>query len=92
MNDAIARVEAAVRRSVDAGDPNAVAMWNRTGGSECYDRRRRWWTDHNDEFAAALLTTPAPGERRPACRSTAMIDGFRRHVVGSRPVILSALW
>ncbi|MBA2385797.1 MAG: phosphotransferase [Acidimicrobiia bacterium] len=55
MNDAIARVEAAVRRSVDAGDPNAVAMWNRTGGSECYDRRRRWWTDHNDEFAAALL-------------------------------------
>ena len=55
MNDAIARVEAAVRRSVDAGDPNAVAMWNRTGGSERYDRRRRWWADHQDQFAAALL-------------------------------------
>jgi hypothetical protein len=55
MDDAIARVEAAVRRSVDAGDPNSVAMWNRTGGSERYDRRRRWWTNHHDQFAAALL-------------------------------------
>jgi hypothetical protein len=52
--DAIARVEAAVRRSVDAGDTNTVAMWNRTGGGERYDRRRRWWTDHYDQFAAAL--------------------------------------
>lgn len=55
MNDAIARIEAAVRRSVDAGDPNFIAMWNRTDGGERYDRRRRWWTDHHDEFAAALL-------------------------------------
>jgi hypothetical protein len=55
MDDAIARVEAAVRRRVDAGDPNMVAMWHRTGGSERYDRRRRWWTDHHNEFAAALL-------------------------------------
>ena len=54
MNDAIARIEAAVRRSVDAGDPNAVALWNRTGGSERYDRRRRWWTAHHDQFVAAL--------------------------------------
>jgi Phosphotransferase enzyme family len=55
MDDAIARVEAAVRRSVDAGDPNAIAMWNRLGGSERYDRRRRWWSDHHEVFAAALL-------------------------------------
>jgi hypothetical protein len=55
MNDAIARIEAAVRRSVDAGDPNSIAMWRRTGGSERYDRRRRWWTDHQNHFAAALL-------------------------------------
>jgi hypothetical protein len=55
MNDAIARVEAAVRRSVDAGDPNSDAMWNWTGGGERYDRRRHWWTDHHDQFAAALL-------------------------------------
>jgi hypothetical protein len=40
---------------VDAGDPNFTEMWNRTGGSERYDRRRRWWTDHHDQFAAALL-------------------------------------
>jgi aminoglycoside phosphotransferase (APT) family kinase protein len=54
MNDAIDRVEAAVRRMVDAGDPNSIAMWNRTGGGERYQRRRRWWADHHDEFAAAL--------------------------------------
>jgi hypothetical protein len=55
MNDAIVRIEAAVRRTVDAGDPNSVEMWNRTGGSERYARRRRWWMDHHDQFAAALL-------------------------------------
>jgi len=55
MNDAIDRIEAAVRRSVDAGDPNAVAMLNRTGGVEKYVRRRRWRTNHQDQFAAALL-------------------------------------
>ena len=54
MDDAIDRIEAAVRRRVDAGDPNSIALWNRTGGSERYDRRRRWWTDHHDQFAAAL--------------------------------------
>ena len=54
VNDAIDRIEAAVRRSVDAGDPNAVALWNRTGGRERYDRRRRWWMHHHDRFAAAL--------------------------------------
>ena len=54
IDDAIARIEAAVRRGVDAGDPNTVAMWNRTGGSERFDRRRRWWTDHHEKFAAAL--------------------------------------
>ncbi len=54
MDDAMDRVERAVRRGVDAGEPNAVAAWNRTGGSARYDRRRRWWTDHRDEFAAAL--------------------------------------
>ena len=55
MDSAIDRLEAAVRRSVAAGDPNAVELWSRTGGSDRYDRRRRWWTDHHDQFAAALL-------------------------------------
>jgi len=55
MDDAIDRVETAVRRRVDAGDPNYHAMVQRTGGIEKYDRRRRWWTDHLDRFAAALV-------------------------------------
>jgi phosphotransferase family enzyme len=54
IDQAIERVAAAVRRSVDAGDPNAVALWKRTGGRERYDRRRRWWTNHRDDFAVAL--------------------------------------
>jgi hypothetical protein len=54
MNDAIDRIEATVRRSVGTGDPNALATVMRTGGIEKYDRRRRWWADHSDQFAAAL--------------------------------------
>ncbi len=54
INDALDRIEAAAGRSVAAGDPNAIALWNRTGGSGRFDRRRRWWLDHHDEFAAAL--------------------------------------
>ena len=41
MGDAIDRIEAAVMHSVDAGEPNAIALWNRTGGRERFDRRRR---------------------------------------------------
>ena len=54
MDNAIDRIEAAALGSVDAGDPNAVATLKRTGGLEKYDRRRRWWTDHHDQFAATL--------------------------------------
>jgi len=54
LDDAIARIEAAVRRSIDAGDPNAIAMAKRTGGLDKYDRRRRWWTHHHEQVAAAL--------------------------------------
>jgi hypothetical protein len=54
MDDAIDRIEAAVRRSVAAGDPSATALWDRTGGAERYDRRRRWWGHHHDRFGAAL--------------------------------------
>jgi aminoglycoside phosphotransferase (APT) family kinase protein len=55
MNDALARIEAAARRSIAAGGPNTLARLNRTGGIEKYDRRRRWWTAHNNQFATALL-------------------------------------
>jgi Phosphotransferase enzyme family len=55
IDDAIDRVEALARRSVDAADPNTVATLARTGGIEKYDRRRRWWSVHHDAFAAALL-------------------------------------
>lgn len=54
MDDAIDRIEAVARRGLAAGDI-AVVTLNRTGGIEKYDRRRRWWTDHHDLFAAALL-------------------------------------
>jgi hypothetical protein len=30
-------------------------MLNRTGGIAKYERRRRWWTEHHDQFTAAFL-------------------------------------
>jgi phosphotransferase family enzyme len=43
-----------VRRRVERGDPNFVAMWNRTGGQQRFDRRQHWWAGHEHEFARAL--------------------------------------
>jgi thiamine kinase-like enzyme len=43
-----------VRRRVEAGDPNFVAMWNDMGGAERFDRRRRWWDAERPRFVAAL--------------------------------------
>ena len=43
-----------VRRRVEAGDPNFIAMWDEMGGMERFDRRRRWWAAHRNEFVRAL--------------------------------------
>ena len=53
MDDALDRIEAAARSSVES-EPSAAAALKPTGGIEKYDRRRRWWAEHHDEFAAAL--------------------------------------
>ena len=50
----IARGGEFVRRHVEAGDPNFIKMWDDMGGMERFDRRRRWWAAHEDEFRAAL--------------------------------------
>ena len=55
VDDAILRIEAAARRDFDAGDPATLERFKKTGGLEKYDRRRRWWIDHREEFAVALL-------------------------------------
>jgi hypothetical protein len=52
---ALDRIEAAARRGLEVGDPNTVAVVAATGGMEKYRRRRRWWTDHRGELAAALF-------------------------------------
>lgn len=54
VDDALNSIETAVRRSVANGVPGAVALWNRTGGAERYERRRRWWADNKPRFAEAL--------------------------------------
>ena len=43
-----------VRRRVEAGDPNFIAVWQAMGGEERFDRRRRWWDAHRSWWAAAL--------------------------------------
>jgi hypothetical protein len=86
MNDAIARIEAAVRRSVDAGDPNSIAMVNQTGGIEKYDRRRRWWTDHHDQFAAASAPERFEAHRAARRAPRACGDGELSEAVCNREV------
>jgi len=51
---AMAHVGTFVRRRVEAGDPNFVAMWNRMGGTARFDRQRTWWARHQHLFAATL--------------------------------------
>jgi hypothetical protein len=29
-------------------------MWNEMGGVERFDRRRRWWAEHEQQFLKAL--------------------------------------
>jgi hypothetical protein len=54
LDDALDRIEVAARRSAATGDPSAMAVLQRTGGIEKYDRRRRWWLDHHEQLATAL--------------------------------------
>ena len=54
LDVSIARGGQFVRRRVEAGDTNFIAMWNEMGGIERFDRRRRWWAGQRQNFAAAL--------------------------------------
>jgi hypothetical protein len=54
LDDAIARGGEFVARHVTAGEPGFVAMWERMGGMERFDRRRGWWAGSRAAFAEAL--------------------------------------
>ena len=54
LDDAVERAGEFVRRRVEAGDPNFIAMWERMGGQERFDRRRRWWDAERHRFAIEL--------------------------------------
>ena len=54
MADSIVRGGEFVRRRVEAGDANFIKMWAEMGGEERFDRRRRWWIEQQESFAAAL--------------------------------------
>jgi aminoglycoside phosphotransferase (APT) family kinase protein len=43
-----------VRRRVEAGEQPFIEMWERMGGQERFDRRRRWWDAERASFEAAL--------------------------------------
>jgi hypothetical protein len=53
LSDSIARGGGFVRRRVEDGDPNFIKMWNEMGGIERFDRRRRWWAEHQERFVHA---------------------------------------
>jgi aminoglycoside phosphotransferase (APT) family kinase protein len=54
VEDAIDRIEAAVRRSAAGGGQHAAEVLAATGGVEKYERRRSWWLCHHEAFAFAL--------------------------------------
>ena len=54
LDDVIARGGAFVQKRVQAGDQNFIRMWNAMGGMERFDRRRRWWADHKQDFARVM--------------------------------------
>jgi hypothetical protein len=54
FDESMARGGEFVRRRVEAGDPNFIAMWDAMGGQQRFDRRRRWWSDTRPDFEAAL--------------------------------------
>jgi hypothetical protein len=56
MPDAIERSISFVLHRVEAGDPNFTLMYEFLGGGDRYDRRRRYWVDHQPDFTAALLS------------------------------------
>jgi hypothetical protein len=54
LSDSIVRGGEFVRRRVEGGDPNFIRMWNDMGGMERFDRRRRWWAEHQQQFLTAM--------------------------------------
>lgn len=54
VDEAVGRHGEFVRRRVERGDANFIAMWERSGGEERYDGRHRWWQESRHRFAAAL--------------------------------------
>ena len=54
LSGQVARGGEFVRRHVAAGEPGFIAMWNQMGGQQRFDRRRQWWNERRDRYAAAL--------------------------------------
>ena len=54
LDAVLERHTAWIRRRVEQGDANVVAMWDASGGAARYDRRRAWWAAARPDFEAAL--------------------------------------
>ena len=57
IDDAMTVGGAFVERHFSAGEPGFVAMVQRCGGLQRWERQRQWWRDHVEEFEAALLAS-----------------------------------
>lgn len=56
LDGTIARGGEFVRRRVEAGDANFIAMWQSMGGMARFDRRREWWATVRPQFVAAMTS------------------------------------
>lgn len=54
IDRSIARHDDLIRRSVEAGEPGFVKMWEEMGGNQRLVRRRRWWSQQRKTFERAL--------------------------------------
>jgi aminoglycoside phosphotransferase (APT) family kinase protein len=54
MAQSIDRGEAFVRRRIEAGEASFVRVLDEQGGAARFDRRRRFWTEHEPAFIQAL--------------------------------------
>jgi hypothetical protein len=54
LAEALAHPGEFLRRKVEAGDVNFIALWNEHGGEARFERLRKWWAQHRERFQDAL--------------------------------------
>ena len=60
LDRSIVSAERFVRRRVERGEPNFVAMWESFGGAHRFTRRRQWFDECREELQRAVVDGAEP--------------------------------